>query len=308
MLWFLFVVIIVLIAIPIMVEHNRRPVSRAMRADAPGRFAELSQGVTHYRWAGPTNGPQVVCIHGLTSPSYVWTGLVKGFVLMGFRVLTYDLYGRGLSACPEGAQNPAYFRKQLEDLLAEQNVDANAIFVGYSMGGAIAVDYAQAHPENVQRLILLATAGLGQTLSPLVKFMVKVPLIGDGLMYVCGGKIFGQSTRAMDAAKAAVPNMQPWPIEERGLRGFLPAVLSSYRHTLSVNQAQAHREISEADIPVLAIWAENDTAVPLSAMGKLAEVNREAYQEVVKGADHSLPYSHPQEIIAAVQEFLRDAV
>lgn len=308
MLWFLFILVLVLISIPIVIERHRKPISRAMRADAPGRFAELSQGVTHYQWAGPDSGQHIVCIHGLTSPSYVWAGLVKGFILMGFRVLTYDLYGRGLSACPSGAQDSAFFRKQLEDLLEAQSVDDDAIIVGYSMGGAIAVDYASAYPEKVQRLILLATAGLGQTLSPFVKLMIKVPVIGDGLMYTFGGKLFGRSTNAMDAAKAAAPNMQPWPIEKQQSQGFLPAVLSGYRNILSENQMDAHRVISEAGIPVLAVWAEEDKAVPLSAMGRLAVVNREAFQEVISGADHRLPYSHPREIITVVQEFLREAV
>lgn len=308
MLWILFVAAVVLVAIPIAIERHRLPISRAMRADAPGRFAELSQGVTHYQWAGPKDGQQIVCIHGLTSASYVWTGLVKAFVLMGFRVLTYDLYGRGLSASPIGEQNPVFFRKQLEDLLKDQSVDADSIFVGYSMGGEIAVDFALNNPNKVQRLILLATAGLGQTLSPFVTLMVKTPFIGDGLMYAFGGKLFGRSTGAMDAAKIANPNMRPWPIGNRQSQGFLPAVLSSYRHTLSLDQTEAHRAISAADIPVLAIWAEKDTAVPLSAMGKLAVVNREAYQEVVEGADHSLPYSHTNEIVTTIQEFLREVV
>ncbi|MEH6835102.1 MULTISPECIES: alpha/beta fold hydrolase [Falsihalocynthiibacter] len=308
MLWFLFVLVLVAVATPPIVERQRRPISRAMQADAPGRFSKLTRGVTHYQWVGPENGRQIVCIHGLTTPSYVWTALVKGFVRMGFRVLTYDLYGRGLSARPEGLQDPEFFRQQLAELLEDQEVDEGVILVGYSMGGAIAVDYTQTHPQMVERLILLATAGLGATVSPFVKFMINVPVIGDGLMYTFGGNLFGKSSRAMNAALAASPNMNPWPMEERQSQGFLPAVLSSYRHTLSVDQLGAHRAMAKNGTPVLAIWGDKDSAIPLSAMGRLAEVNRAAYQDVLKGADHGLLLTHSDEIIPIVQEFLREAV
>lgn len=308
MIWLLFLLVLVVVATPLIIERQRQQVSRAMRADAPGRFAKLTHGVTHYQWAGPENGHQIVCIHGLTTPSYVWTALVKGFVRMGFRVLTYDLYGRGLSAHPEGTQDLPFFRQQLAELLEDQEVDDGIILVGYSMGGAIAVDYTQAYPQKVERLILLATAGLGATLSPFVKLMINVPIIGDGLMYTFGGNLFGKSAKAMTAALVEAPNMKPWPLEERHSQGFLPAVLSSYRHTLSVDQLEAHRAIAQSNIPVLAIWADEDEATPLSAMGRLAEVNRNAYQDVIKGADHRLPITHEDEIIPIVQEFLREAV
>ncbi|EEB85586.1 alpha/beta fold hydrolase [Roseobacter sp. GAI101] len=66
------------------------------RGSAPGQFAELSRGVTHYEWVGPARGPVAVCVHGLTTPSFVWRSITKGLVLMGFRTLIYDLYGRAI--------------------------------------------------------------------------------------------------------------------------------------------------------------------------------------------------------------------
>jgi pimeloyl-ACP methyl ester carboxylesterase len=306
MTWILFALAMLAIAAPIVIERQRRQISRDMRTDAPGRFAKLTRGVTHYQWAGPQNGPRIVCIHGISSPSYVWTALVKGFVLMGFRVLTYDLYGHGLSARPEGKQDMLFFRQQLAELLEDQQVDDDVILVGYSLGGMIATDFTNAFPEKVQRLILLATAGLSYELTPFLRFVARTPIIGDGLIYAFGGKIYGRTARVMDAAMAAAPNLKPWPLEERRTQGFLPAVLSALRHSLSVDQVEIHRAIAQFDIPILAIWAEDDIAIPLSAMGRLAQVNRAARHEVIKGADHALPYTHPREIIATVQEFLRE--
>ncbi len=306
MIWILFALLMVLIAAPIIIERQRAPITRAMRADAPGRFAKLSRGVTHYQWAGPQDGPRVVCIHGLTTPGYIWAAIVKGMTMMGFRVMTYDLYGRGLSAHPEGKQDPLFFRQQLAELLADQEAEDDLILMGYSMGGAIAADFAVTYPEKIQRLMLIAPAGLGQRMNELTRLMIKIPVLGDGLMYALGGFMYGRTARAMAAAKATAPGLKPWPMEENRTRGFLPAVLSSYRHMLSVDQTEIHRILAVQDIPVLAIWGDEDETIPLSAMGKLAEMHRNARQEVIAGADHSVIHTHPRPIMTAIQEFLRN--
>ncbi|WP_380056327.1 alpha/beta fold hydrolase [Falsihalocynthiibacter sp. SS001] len=307
MVWLIFGAVIAVIATPIVVERLRKHISPALRAEAPGRYTNLSQGVTHYQWAGPPDGQIVVCVHGLSTPSYVMTALVKGFVLMGFRVLSYDLYGRGLSARPQGDQDLPFFRQQLAELLEDQGVDGPITLVGYSMGGSISVDFASTYPEKVHQIILLATAGLGQKISPVTRFLMIVPVVGDALMNTFGGFRYGRSTAAMDAAIEAAPNMKPWPVRECRSQGFLPAVLSSYRHTLTVQQDEAHRTISENDIAVLAIWGAEDPVVPMTAMGRLAQANRTSRQTVVPGADHSVIYTHPQDVIRDIQEFLRAA-
>ncbi|MFB6346808.1 MAG: alpha/beta fold hydrolase [bacterium] len=61
---------------------------------------ELSHGTTHYEVAGPRNGPPVVLIHGLTSSLFIWDEQFYRLAENGYRVLRYDLYGRGLSDRP----------------------------------------------------------------------------------------------------------------------------------------------------------------------------------------------------------------
>ncbi|MCV6825867.1 MULTISPECIES: alpha/beta fold hydrolase [Halocynthiibacter] len=308
MVFAVFLLIVVLITVPIVLERQRQPITRAMRAEAPGRFATLSNGVTHYQWAGTSSGRHVVCIHGLTTPAFVWTALVKAFALMGFRVLTYDLYGRGFSARPEGEQNAEFFRTQLRELIEDQKVDDDVILVGYSMGGMIATDYAANFPDKVERIILVASAGLGQRIKPLVRLMIHIPVVGDGLMYTFGGVLFGNFEAPLAAAQEAKPELKPWNLPRAQGQGYLPAVLSSYRHMLSQDQLDLHRKIAEHKVPVLAIWAEDDSTIPLSAMGRLAEVNREARQDVIADAGHGLPYTNSKDIVPIVQEYLRNVV
>ena len=69
---FLLLAFALLAALPLLAEALRTPVTREFQKRAPGQIAELSQGRTHYRWHGPENAPVAVCVHGLSTPSYVF--------------------------------------------------------------------------------------------------------------------------------------------------------------------------------------------------------------------------------------------
>ena len=78
------------------------------RGDAPGKFIKLRRGITHYRRFGPEEGPLVVCVHGLTTPSFVFEGIAEAYV-KNDRVVWYMItMGREYSDRPVGLQNRAF--------------------------------------------------------------------------------------------------------------------------------------------------------------------------------------------------------
>ena len=294
-------VLALLIAFPYLREALRPPMDDAARQDAPGAFLQLSQGVTHYRWIGPTRGPVAVCVHGLTTPSAVWEAVARGLADQGFRVLVYDLYGRGYSDRPRGAQDQAFFLRQLDDLLAAQEIGGDITLLGYSMGGAIVTAFAAREPERVRRVILLAPAGMGHDPGRLARLIRDLPGLGDWLMLLRFPALHRKSTEAERALPFGVEGIIDYQQAELGRRGFVPAVLSSLRGILSQRLEEAHRRISREDIPVLAIWGREDVVIPITAMGVLAQWNRIARHEVIAGAGHGLTYTHASAVVAAIE-------
>ncbi len=303
MIWFLiFLFVIGLVAIwPFAREAMRQPMNDAARQDAPGEFATLSQGVTHFRWIGPARGPVAVCVHGLTTPSMVWDAVAQGLALMGFRVLVYDLYGRGYSDRVPGLQDQDFFIRQLDDLLAAQGVQDDITLLGYSMGGAIVSAYTARNPGRVRRMILLAPAGMGHDLGKLAKFTRDTPILGDWLMLLRYPALHKKGTEAERALPTEVAGIIDYQQAELGKRGFVPAVLSSMRGILPRPLEQEHRAISREGISVMAIWGRDDTVIPISAMGRLAQWNRMARQDVIEGAGHGLTYTHASAIVRAIE-------
>ncbi|MEL6642267.1 MAG: alpha/beta fold hydrolase, partial [Pseudomonadota bacterium] len=132
MIWFILFLIVLggIYLLPTWLERRRKVMDRAVRAKAPGKFAELSQGVTHYRWIGPARGPVAVMIHGLTTGSPVWDELTETFADLGYRVLIYDLYNRGYSDSAKGSHDTDFYLRQLDDLLADQGLEDGLTLVG----------------------------------------------------------------------------------------------------------------------------------------------------------------------------------
>jgi len=286
---------------PVIREARRRPMNAETRRGAEGRFAELPMGTTHYDWIGPLRGPVAVCVHGLTTPSFVWRGLARGLSALGYRVLIYDLYGRGYSDRVRGAQTAAFFNRQLEELLADQGVEGEITLVGYSMGGAIATCFTAAHPGRIRRLILLASAGIAAPRSTKMRFVARTPVLGDWTMLAFYPAMHRRGAEAERNLPSSVENIVDRQRNELRHRGFVPAVLSSLRGVLAGTLEPEHRAIHAAGIPVLAIWGRDDALIPVSAVGRLADWNRTAHQEVIDGAGHGLTYTHTDDILAVIR-------
>jgi pimeloyl-ACP methyl ester carboxylesterase len=302
------ILLLAVLALPLLIEASRKPMNAQARGTAPGDFANLSQGITHYQWIGPMRGPVAVCVHGLTTPSFVWHGLAPGLAKMGYRVLIYDLYGRGYSDRVAGRQNMAYFLRQLDDLLADQQIGGDITLLGYSMGGAIATGFAAAHPENIRQLILLAPAGLGTGANRLTRFIIRTPVIGDWLMLALFSRRHRKGTEVERNLPSSVENIVDLQQNELRYRGFVPAVLSSMRGVLSHPLKNEHNTIHQAGIPVLAIWGREDDVIPLSAMGTLTQWSRHARQDIIDSAGHGLPYTHTDEVLSSVSGALQDGL
>ena len=299
-MWFALILALVF-ALPFALEWMRRPVNDAQRHTASGQFAALSQGVTHYEWQGPSDGPVALCIHGLSTSSYVWRGLTKGLVLMGYRVLVYDHFGRGLSDTTSGTQDSAFFIRQITDLLAHEKVDTPLTVLGYSMGGAIATHFAAAYPGKIKHLILIAPAGMQTIGGATLRFVRDWPVIGDWLFLLTYPVALRKGIRAEAHLPGSVEGINALQLAETQRRGYFPALLSSLRGVLGDTAREQHKKLSVAGVPVLAVWADADDVIPLSGKDRLTDWNPQAQQAVIADAGHGVTYTHTDQVLRAIR-------
>jgi 3-oxoadipate enol-lactonase len=102
------------------------------------------------------DGPDLVLIHSLGADMQLWDRVLDAFT-PHYRVLRYDVRGHGKTRSSYRPVTIDLMRDDLRALLDAYDV-ARAHVVGLSMGGTIAQAFAAAHPERVDRLVLLDTA------------------------------------------------------------------------------------------------------------------------------------------------------
>lgn len=304
MIGFLIIVFLFgLVGVYMLAQLTQTPLEDA-RAYLSGRLAPIQRGLTHYQWHGPEDGPVMVCIHGLSTPSYVFSDLVPKLVDQGYRVLTYDLYGRGFSDRVPGAQTREYFLRQLRDLLDQLGIDKPVTLCGYSMGGAIATARAVEAPDSVTRLILIAPAGLRHEMDEFTRFVTRWPVLGDWLNAVVVPLLLQWQLVRMPCETDIEEEVSQRLQADLRVEGSLAAILSSQRNFLSEDMGEDHGIVARAGLPVLAIWGEEDGVIPIEARDDLAALNPAARQVALAGADHRLPYTHADRIAEAIERSL----
>jgi pimeloyl-ACP methyl ester carboxylesterase len=108
-------------------------------------------GLAVTEWPG--EGPAVVMIHGLTANHTCWASVADA--LAGeFRLIGYDLRGRGASDKPSSGYSLAIHGRDLAGLLDHFGL-RRAVVMGHSLGAHIALAFAVSHPARVSGLVLV---------------------------------------------------------------------------------------------------------------------------------------------------------
>jgi 2-succinyl-6-hydroxy-2,4-cyclohexadiene-1-carboxylate synthase len=119
------------------------------------------RGVTYYLnvEGDPSREGAAVLLHGFCGSSADWEALLPRIRSMGRAAIAVDLAGHGKSQTPADPSRytMAETVRDLEEIVAKLGI-APADWIGYSMGGRVALHYALAHPERVRSLILESTS------------------------------------------------------------------------------------------------------------------------------------------------------
>jgi 2-hydroxy-6-oxonona-2,4-dienedioate hydrolase len=109
----------------------------------------------HYLEAG--SGPAVILLHGLGGDTSNWSQTIAPLAAK-FRVIVPDQIGFGRSDKPLLNYRVATLVDFLDGFMKQVGVE-RASLVGNSLGGFTAAAFALAHPEKVERLVLVDAAG-----------------------------------------------------------------------------------------------------------------------------------------------------
>jgi pimeloyl-ACP methyl ester carboxylesterase len=285
-------------------RHNLeiRELNPEARRAAPGSFIQLSQGMVHYELAGPATGRTVVFIHGFSIPYYLWDHNFYALARAGFRVLRYDLYGRGYSDRPSGPYNARLFDRQLRELLEGLKLD-EVDLVGASMGGPIAVTFAVRHPEKVRTVSLFAP---GYFTGSKLPFDLRAPLLRDYTMAVKIAPALPGRQRQDLVHPEQFPEYVSQYRAQMEFKGFRHALLSTLQNYLTRDRREDYRRLGLIAKPVLLIWGKLDKDVPFELSQKVLENVPQAEFHPLDGEAHAFYYESPEKVNPLLIQFLNE--
>jgi pimeloyl-ACP methyl ester carboxylesterase len=275
-----------------------------IRRGLPGQFIKLSDGYVHYELSGPDDGPVVVLIHGISTPYFIWDDAQSALTKAGFRVLRYDLYGRGFSDRPNVTYDEQLFDRQLLELLSALKIREPADLVGSSLGGAIAVIFAARHPEKARKLLLISPAGYPVNL-PLAGRVVYLPIVGDYMTYAFGNPIMLRGFKNYFSKLDKLSAFSEKYRQQTQYSGFKRAILSTLRNFNLNDQKTAYETVGKQGRQVMLIWGREDKIIPFSNNEMIRAVIRDVDFHAIDAAGHLPHYEVPERVNPLMVEFVK---
>ncbi|MCR9142641.1 MAG: alpha/beta fold hydrolase [bacterium] len=308
------IVLIVLLGPLVLCDPEHRS-DVAARSDAPGRFLRLSDGVTHFELNGPQSAPLVVLVPGLATPYFVWDFTRDDLLAAGYRVLRYDLYGRGYSDRPEGVTHDVeLYDRQLVELIDAVGAAGPVHVIGLSMGGVISIHFADRRPERVRSMSLIAPAGFPLEIPAIARF-ARLPVIGDYFIHAFGhGQFMSRLGRNM-YDQSLLPAYKEKFMPQMQIKGTKAALLSSLRHMpLGASRPVYERVMQRGaislqipmQIPMQILWGVEDRVIPYSVGEEMRAALPNAKFHTVENAGHIPHWERPASVRAKLLKFLKD--
>ena len=237
----------------------------------------------------------VVLIHGFGEDSRIWDNILSAFE--GYRLIVPDLPGTGRSTIlKEKNTSIADYAEAINALLEKENI-AKPCIVGHSMGGYIAMAFAEHHPTKVDKLALIHSTSYADSEE-------KVETRKKGIAFIKehGSQAF---------LKTSIPGL--FKDEEKSKKDidmlidraaeFSPETLIQY-YTAMMNRPDLHSILGIEEFPVLIVAGKADKAVPLEQSLKESHLAEITHFHILEHSGHLGMLEEPAKLITIIKDFL----
>lgn len=272
-----------------------------------GNFVDIDGTTVHYVMRG--SGPALILIHGAGGSSREWTFSMMDKLTDRYRVIAVDRPGHGYTSRIPTRENSAETTREQSDLiykLAKTLEIDQAIVLGQSYGGAVAMNFAVDHPDMLAGLVMLSGVSnlwegdLGEWYEKTNTWWGKFVLI----------PVLSNLSTTKSSQEVVDGIFAPDPAPA----GYLAHVgqrLSSRSSQIRANTGQINRSYQDVaamvdrygDItaPVEIIHGDQDTTVPLHVHAiPLSGQIKDANLTVLEGTGHMPQHPREQDVIDAI--------
>ena len=263
------------------------------------------------------SGEPLLLIHGWGMHGGMW-GSAAERLAQDFRVIAVDLPGHGKSVKGEGRREkgggpvfpfplpPSPF--SVDDIVDELSTqfDEPLNLCGWSLGGQIALHWAQLHPQQVRRLVLVTSTPCfvrrpGWDCAMAEQTLAEFAAALEQNYTLTLRRFLALQVRGSEDERELLASLRN-ALFSRG-EPELAALQSGLNILHDCDLREALPQIAQ---PTLVIAGERDTLTPPDASRYIAEWMPQARLALVEGAAHAPFLSHPDRFVACIKDFLEE--
>jgi pimeloyl-ACP methyl ester carboxylesterase len=257
------------------------------------------------------SGPLLLLVHGMAGSCESWSPVIEPLART-HTVIAVDLPGHGNSQPGGGDYSIGSLAAGLRDLLFALGHE-RATLVGHSLGGGIAMQFAYQFPEAIERLVLVASGGLGPEVSPVLR---AAALPGADLFISATARpaqLVGSALARGLASVGLRPNADVAEVArgyaslaDGGRRAAFLATLRAVVGTEGQRVDAADRLYLAEGLPVLIVWGERDPIIPVEHGHRAHRTIAGSSLEIFDGVGHMPQLEAPALFVAALERFLAE--
>ena len=251
--------------------------------------------------------------HGLSSNSDAWSKNIA-VLKKDYTCIALDLPGYGKSSKPKVDYTPSFFTKTLHQFIEKLDLK-NVILVGHSMGGQASIKFATTYPNTIDKLILVAPAGLEQFSETNGTFM-KVYFTPESVANTPDEQIEKNYALNFYEQPEDVSKMvsdRKSIKEASDFKAHCNAIVSSISGMLD---EPVFIDLEAISVPTLVLFGDKDALIPnryfnpkltIKDVGKIAsDYIKSVKVEYIKDAGHFVQYEKPTEVNTLIQQFANE--
>lgn len=267
-------------------------------AQARTGIAEVNGVSLHYDVQG--TGAPLLLITGLGQHSGVWAGVLP-VLSENFTCITFDNRGTGRSSVPDAAWSIDDMGDDTAALL--EHLDVGPVHaLGWSLGGSVLQSLLVRHGDRLRRAVLLSAfpSYTGVQDAWLDTALVLRRSGADPVTMAISGMPWGFTPRALSDHAATLTQAEllradPYPTSYEGFA----------RQAAGLRVFDSRPGLPSASTPTLVLTGAEDVLTPVSQAVEMASLLAQATLQVLPRGGHGMLLEYPDDVLRAVQRFLR---
>lgn len=232
----------------------------------------------------------IVIIHGWNSQLSRWQPVVDLFKKSKIKVYLPALPGFNQQPIPRTFSINDYVNWFKQYLI--KNKISSCILIGHSLGGQIGIQFTALYPKQVNKLILVNSAGIRPKMT--YKRIIFTPIAKLGKWFF--------ELKPLKSFQPAFKELLYFFARESDYLKSSPIMKQTLIQVINEDQQAYMKKISQ---PTLIIWGQQDQMTPLKYGRKIHSLIPQSKLTIFPSARHGLPFTHVRALVKQILHFIK---